>query len=165
MERIDLHGSFFSVPSKPSEKKSTSKKTAKAARNFIDHLKPETEEDGEIGSAQAVRQDGEAGIAEALDAVHILGEKLKKNPTFESVDQYRKAVRRFAKLIVASCYELRVSEWKPLRSGEKTKVTQIQIIDEKLEKLAVQIMRSQKDELQILRQVDEIYGLLVDLRQ
>lgn len=81
------------------------------------------------------------------------------------MDGYKQAVRRFIKLIIAACYKLEVSSGQqPPREGQKIHI-QIRVIDGRLEKLASQIMHSQKDELEILRRVDEIYGLLVDLRQ
>ncbi|MDR1624912.1 MAG: YaaR family protein [Spirochaetia bacterium] len=167
MERIDFHGSFFSVPAKPSGNKASPKKAAKPGRGFFDLLGPraeETEEDAQVSGAQAAQQDSETGIATALDEVHIHGEKLKKNATLKNVDDYKQAVRRFVKLILAACYKLEVSAQPPFRDGQKV-YTQIRVINVRLEKLASQIMRGQKEELEILRRVDEIYGLLVDLRQ
>ena len=39
----------------------------------------------------------------------------------------------------------------------------VSVIDESLEKLAAEILRNQRDNLEILRRVDEINGMLVDL--
>lgn len=167
MERIDFHGAFFPFHAKSYEKKSSPKKTGRTGRAFADLLRPDADEADEetvVHDAPALRQTAQTGIAEALDAVHIRGEALKKKPTLKNTDDYKQAVQRFIKLIVASCYELEVSERKQ-RGGQKTRDTQIRVIDAKLEKLAAQIMRGQKEELEILRRVDEIYGLLVDLRQ
>ncbi|MDR1179094.1 MAG: DUF327 family protein [Spirochaetales bacterium] len=166
MERIDFHGAFFPLHAKSYEKKSSQKKTGRTGRAFADLLRPDTEEADEetvVHDTRAVRQTEQTRIAEALDAVHTRGETLKKTPTLKNADDYKQAVQRFIKLIVASCYELEVSERK--HHGELKPDIQIRIIDAKLEKLAAQIMRGQKEELEILRRVDEIYGLLVDLRQ
>ena len=39
-----------------------------------------------------------------------------------------------------------------------------QDVDEKLEKLGAYVLQNQKDRLEILRKVDELHGLLIDLR-
>jgi uncharacterized protein YaaR (DUF327 family) len=137
-------------------------KTSKTAGTFADMLHPRTEEEAEADRPQSA-EDMETGLAEALDNVHIQGERLKKKPGFETIAEYKKAVRRFLKLISDACYEL--EEKVSIRRETENRKTQIRIIDEKLEKLAAQIMHSQKSEFEILGRVDEIYGLLIDLRQ
>jgi uncharacterized protein YaaR (DUF327 family) len=46
---------------------------------------------------------------------------------------------------------------------EQKQYTLIKVVDTKLEKLASYILSSQKNQIEILRGVDEIYGLLVNL--
>ena len=165
MERIDFHGSFFSVPAKPAEKKTASK--TKTKPSFSEFLEARAEEEEEVRSLRLsgpVHAD-EAEIGKALDAVHISGDKLKKKPTLEAIGEYKEAVAHFLRLVVEASYEARESVYTRSRDKAQQRDVQIHIINEKVEKLAVQIMRSQKDELEILRRVDEIYGLLVDLRQ
>ncbi|MDR1931852.1 MAG: YaaR family protein [Spirochaetales bacterium] len=163
MERIDFHGSFFPVPAKPSENKKTPQKKSSAARSFPGLLQLRAEEQEPEISAQEAGRSGEAALSEALDAVHISGDKLKKSPTLQTVDDYKKAVRRFLKIVVAACYD--VEKTLTRRAHDNRENVQIRIIDEKLERLAARIMHSQREETEILRRVDEIYGLLVDLRQ
>jgi hypothetical protein len=45
----------------------------------------------------------------------------------------------------------------------RKKFALIKVIDEKLERLALGILQTQKDQFDILARVDEINGLLVDL--
>ncbi len=105
-----------------------------------------------------------ARLEETLDQVHQLGEQLSNNPTLSGVKQYKEAVRKFLHLIVKGCY--RIDE-KTSSKGilNRKKYTQIRVIDEKLERLAIEVMQGQREQLEILRRVDEIYGALVDLLQ
>jgi len=46
---------------------------------------------------------------------------------------------------------------------KRKKFTTVVVVDEKLERLAAEVLSSQRDRLEILRRLDEIHGLLVDL--
>ena len=104
----------------------------------------------------------DADIAELLDGIHESGDKLKENPTVELVQAYKKAVRDFVHYVVEKSYtvEEKTSGGNILK---RKKYYRIAVIDESLEKLGAEILRNQRDKLEILRRVDEIYGMLVDL--
>ena len=103
-----------------------------------------------------------AEIAQLLEAVHEAGDALKKDASSANIINYKKAVRDFIHQVVEQSYELNENT-----SGrnilKRKKYTNIAIIDEKLERLAADIMVAQRDKLNILAKLDEIYGLLVDL--
>ena len=104
----------------------------------------------------------DADIAELLDGIHESGDKLKENPTVELVQAYKNAVRDFVHYVVEKSYtvEEKTSGGSILK---RKKYYRIAVIDESLEKPAAEILRNQRDKLEILRRVDEIYGMLVDL--
>lgn len=104
----------------------------------------------------------EADLSRLLDEVHGAGDKLKENPTVPLVQAYKKAVRDFVHYIVENSYsvEEKTSGGNILK---RKKYYRIAIIDDSLEKLGAEILRNQRDKLEILRRVDEIYGMLVDL--
>ena len=97
-----------------------------------------------------------------LDEIHEQGERLKENPTVEAVRQYKHAVKNFVKFIVDNSMEVeeKVSGVNILK---RKRFTLVKIIDEKLERLAAEILKTQRDQLEILKKIDEIHGLLVDL--
>ena len=165
MDPIDFHGSFFSVPSKPLEKKKASR--GKGGARFSELLSSRMEEEAAAGDlpAAASRPADEIQIGEALDSVHILGGRLKKNPTLAAIAEYKEAIAHFLRLAIDTSYEVKEHVYTSKRNKMHKRDVQVSIINEKVEKLAAQIMKSQKDELEILRRVDEIYGLLVDLQQ
>jgi uncharacterized protein YaaR (DUF327 family) len=110
---------------------------------------------------------GEAGFSQAaledlLDEVHESGDRLKENPSVDLVQAYKKAVRDFVHYVVDRSYavEQKTSGRSILKRNAYFRVS---VIDESLEKLAAEILRNQKDNLEILRRVDEINGMLIDL--
>jgi len=115
-------------------------------------------EAGAVGSAEFSQADLEA----LLDDVHQAGDKLKENPNVELVQAYKKAVRDFIHFVVERSYA--VEQKTSGRSILKRNIYfRVSVIDKSLEKLAAEIIRNQRDNLEILRRVDEINGMLVDL--
>ncbi len=164
MERIDFPGGFFLVPQKPVEKKESKRIKATRFLSFLSKTSEEEEGTEEINPSLLSTKELYARLEEALDKVHQLGERLSNNPTLSGVKEYKEAVRNFLRLIVKGCY--RIDE-KSSSKGvlNRKKYTQIQVIDEKLERLAAEVMQGQREQLDILKRVDEIYGALVDLLQ
>ena len=117
---------------------------------------------GEASAALDAQGFSRAGIEELLDEVHSAGDKLKENPSVDLVQAYKKAVRDFVHHVVERSFvvEQKTSGRKILKRNVYFRVS---VIDESLEKLAAEILRNQRDNLEILRRVDEINGLLVDL--
>ena len=166
MEKVGFQGNFYSVPSKPPEEKKSSKKSG-TPRLFGELLEArEEEEQQQAQRAEPMRQgrDLDTEIGKALDAVHSTGDKLKKNTTLDTIAEYKEAVRKFLRIVVDSGFEAHEDTPLQRRNKEEQRHIQIRVVNEKLERLAAQVMHSQKNELEILRRVDEIYGLLIDLR-
>ncbi|HOX32033.1 MAG TPA: YaaR family protein [Spirochaetales bacterium] len=121
---------------------------------------------GQEGAASAGPYAGEPFSQEAierlLDEVHDSGDRLKENPTVDLVQAYKKAVRDFVHYVVERAYA--VEQKSSGRNVLKRNVYyRVSVIDESLERLAAEILRNQRDKLEILRRVDEINGMIVDL--
>jgi hypothetical protein len=112
-----------------------------------------------VGAAEGF---SDADVSRLLDEVHNEGDKLKENPTMDLVQGYKRAVRNFVHYIVEHTYSI-----EEKTSGgnilKRKKYYRIAVIDESLERLGAEILRNQRDKLEILRRVDEIYGMIVDL--
>jgi len=106
----------------------------------------------------------QAEAEELLDAVHSAGDRLKENPTLSEMKHYRELVRRFLRAVVPGAFGVEAHE-----SGtnvlRRKRFALVRVVDRKLERLAVGLLQSQRDELAILQDVDEINGMLVDLVQ
>jgi uncharacterized protein len=113
---------------------------------------------GAVGSADF----SHAALEDLLDDVHETGDRLKENPSVDLVQAYKKAVRDFVHYVVERSFavEQKTSGRSILKRNAYFRVS---VIDESLEKLAAEILRNQRDNLEILRRVDEINGMLVDL--
>ncbi|HRV29352.1 MAG TPA: DUF327 family protein [Spirochaetia bacterium] len=106
--------------------------------------------------------DQETAIEELLDLVHSSGDALRKNISTTTIQAYKAAVKRFTSYIINTVYAIEEKN-SSKNLLKRKKYTQIAIIDEKLEHFAAEILSSQRDKLDILARLDEIYGLLIDL--
>ncbi|MBQ6780896.1 MAG: YaaR family protein [Treponema sp.] len=99
------------------------------------------------------------------DAVEMAGDDLKRRQDLPSMDVYRRKVRQFVQFVVKNTFEVEKNQRRGFnRKGKKFDPrVQIKIIDEKLNKLATEMLYLQKENLQLLAKVEEINGLIVDL--
>jgi len=74
----------------------------------------------------------------------------------------KRAVKNFINYVVKTCFEVEKHESSRLLKKRK-KFFQIEIIDQKLEKLATEVLINQRDQIAFLAKIDEINGLLIDL--
>jgi hypothetical protein len=158
-EGINPLGPFFVPRRKEEEKKAGKGKGLFRAvlGKAIDESKGSSES-GAVGRAEF----SQGALEELLDEVHAAGDKLKENPNVEFVQAYKKAVRDFVHYVVDRSFA--VEQKTSGRSILKRNVYfRVSVIDDSLEKLAAEILRNQRDNLEILRRVDEINGMLVDL--
>ncbi|HNQ96827.1 MAG: DUF327 family protein [Spirochaetales bacterium] len=97
-----------------------------------------------------------------LDDVHSAGDALKERSLPEHIRDYKNAVRFFVRYVVDKSFTVTETT-----SGgnilKRKKFTQIQVIDEKLEQLAREILSNQRNQMAVLARIEEINGLLVDL--
>ena len=111
----------------------------------------------------------DVSLEELLDNIHEAGEKLIEKPFISSIKEYKSAVRKFIGYIVKEAYEAEtgIQSRRYLRNGipvvDEKKWTKVKVVDEKLEKLAAYIVQSQKNQLSILKKIEEIEGILIDL--
>ena len=103
-------------------------------------------------------------LEELVDNVHSEGERLKEDPTMEHIRRYRQAVSSFLQYVVTNALEAETSEGARFNPMKKQKrYTMIRVVNEKLEKLAAGIMQNQYTQMDILKRVEEINGLIVDI--
>ena len=164
MAKVELPDNLLAglVPGLQGRKPERKREAAKAV-NFRGALR-------EAGSAEAAEATpaalglpyNEAEAAALLDAVTTAGDDIKRDANAEAVKAYKTAVRDFVHYVVERAYALdeRTSGRNVLK---RKRFTTVIVIDEKLERLAAEVLSAQRDKLDILRRIDEIHGLLVDL--
>ncbi len=164
MARVDFPEGINPFAPLPQRKSEEGKKSGKGKGVFRSSLAKALEEDGLRGGATEAVSGGfpEEAISELLDAVHEAGDHLKENPGIPQVQAYKNAVRNFVHHVVEHAWsvEKKTSGGNILKRKEFYRLA---VIDESLEKLAAEILRNQRDRLEILRRIDEINGMLVDL--
>jgi uncharacterized protein YaaR (DUF327 family) len=116
----------------------------------------------EASSGLGSSEFSQEGLEALLDEVHETGDALKEKASVDLVQSYKKAVRDFVHYVVERSFavEQKTSGRNILKRNAYFRIS---VIDESLEKLAAEILRNQRDNLEILRRVDEINGMLVDL--
>ena len=164
MEKIDFTGSSYNLKS---EKEKKVDKKYKNRRIGFSDVSGAGESDFSFYLSSVTGDN--VSIEELLDDVHSAGEKLVEKPFISNIKDYREAVRRFIGYVVKNAYdaESEVQSRKYIKNGipvvDEKKWTKVKIVDEKLEKLALYIMQSQRNQLTILKKIEEIEGILVDL--
>ena len=106
----------------------------------------------------------EAELERLLDAVHEAGQDLVKNPVHETIRKYREKVSQFMKRIVDLSYDLEENEGRLRKDLKKPKYALIQVVNSRLDKLATAVLGHERERLDILGRVNEIQGMLVDLK-
>lgn len=100
------------------------------------------------------------------DKMDEAGDRLANDVTSESFASYRLAVNQFVKYIVKNNFVVdkhnRIGINK--RTGKKRDpLFEIQVVNQKLDMLAADMMATHLDKMQMLARLNEIQGLIVDL--
>ncbi len=164
MDRIEAQVAFQPfLPTRPEDRKA--KKAVNAKRSsFVSALTKAQESDvPEITASESLNVT-DTDVEQLLDEVQEAGRHLAAYPGPENVQAYKERVRRFVKLVLDRSVTLTEVEGRLRKDMKKPKYLLLQVIDEKLEKLGAYILTEQRDKLEILRRVDELHGLLIDLR-
>ena len=163
MEKIGFPPSaaYHLSPEKKGKRKK--EKIVKTVKSFSSILE-DTEDSGVMESLSAGAAVGHEKLEEILDDLYQLGESLKREQTVSKLKDYRQSIKHFFKYVVTNGIEAeKVAGIRNPRTMEQKQYTLIKVVDGKLEKLAAYILTSQKSQIDILKGVDEIYGLLVNL--
>lgn len=128
-------------------RKALARKPAEAGSAFLDAL----------GGAE--ERDARAEIGASLEEIDGIDRKLRENPDFDTLSDYKKAVRGFLEVMVNRYHKV---TRRTGRHGTKTKVyTMIEKVDGALEEIE-RCMRDSVD-FDLAGRLDEIRGILVDL--
>lgn len=163
MEKIGFPSSaaFHLDPDRKGKRKKKEKKTGKI--NRFSSLLAESEQTAAAGMSSSIADTGHEKLEEILDDLYELGETLKSEQTIANLKKYRQSIQHFFRYVVNNGIEAEtIAGIRNPRTMEQKQYTLIRVVDSRLEKLASHILSSQKNQLEILRGVDEIYGLLVN---
>ncbi|MDX9801337.1 MAG: YaaR family protein [Spirochaetia bacterium] len=167
MERIGFTGS--NSPLKSEKDKKVNKKYKSRPAGFFDAAEADEVSGQDFSFYLSSVIDEGISLEELLDDVHSAGEKLIDKPFISNIKEYRESIKRFIGYIVKNAYNMEsdIQSRKYIKNGmpviDEKRWTKIKIIDSQLEKLAFHILQNQRSQLTILKKIEEIEGLLVDL--
>lgn len=164
MERISGDG-FFSYRRDVKKDTGPGSRTRKAGkkRSFFSELSSVTETD-ETESIDRTPEESDAEAAELLDGVFEAGDRLKHQTDIASLRAYKDAVRGFLSIVVKRGLDV-IEQQSGSDVLKRKRYAVIRVIDEKLERLAASMIGNQRNQIDLLSRIDEINGLIVDLRR
>ncbi|OWZ83637.1 YaaR family protein [Natranaerobius trueperi] len=92
------------------------------------------------------------------------GEQLADNMSWDSFIAYRDSIKNFMKTFLGEAYQVLGSRGRT-RFGNQKIYIHIKKIDEKLVELGEDVIKGEKDKVDLISKIDEIRGLLLDLYQ
>ena len=108
--------------------------------------------------------DFEDALVYLKDQADIASDAARNDFTLEAFKSYRKAVGDLIRFIVHTNYEVKMNiRRRPSKRFKTEKFYLINIVDEKIDKLAADILANHLETMQILVRIDEVNGILVDL--
>ncbi len=168
IERLSQIGSTLDTRlkrKKDTEKTRTGKAGKTAFSSVLGKVSGEQNDTASVlGPGPLPMLDGSETIEGLLDDVYEKGDALKKDSVFGPLNGYKTAVRRFLRYVIENGLEM--DETLGIRNPktmQQKKYIIIRVVDERLESLAAHVLKNQSDQLDILRRIDEIHGMLVDL--
>jgi uncharacterized protein YaaR (DUF327 family) len=96
------------------------------------------------------------------DALEIAGDNLKTDGAMQNSITYKVAVKNFMQFVVSKNYEIESPMGRLQNDGSRKLYFLIKIVDEKLDRLAAEVLSNHADKLALLAKIDEINGLLID---
>lgn len=108
----------------------------------------------------------EAGLADRLnlmmEEIVMQGNKITKRMDVKDMRRYRALIKDFMNEIVNRSHKFSRENFLD-RRGRHRVYGIVRLVDEKLDELAQELMKEEKDEIAILAKVGEIRGLLLDI--
>lgn len=148
---------------------------------FSELLKSKSTTDSDVNVTGFPPEIAEMSLEDAAvflkDRVDIAGDKVSASATTENLMEFRESVKQFIQFVVLNNYEIHKKEKRgfssPMQyfSNYNTKKRPkdprviIPTINEKLEAMTRGTLQNQKNNLQLLAQINEIKGMIVDLMQ
>ncbi|MDR2842253.1 MAG: DUF327 family protein [Spirochaetaceae bacterium] len=163
---------------KTSEKEKT--KRAPAFSRLLKKGLTGTKERIAISAADAALSQ-EKIVETLLDDVFSAGDDLKNRPFPNEIKKYRDCIKKFIGYVVENNYTIEKNKGvpngqkpkynrpglkvDPEKRSERMQFSAIKIIDQKLDKLAAEILMVQNVNIKLLADIEEINGLLIDMLQ
>lgn len=104
----------------------------------------------------------QARLTLLMEEITMQGEKLGKRRDVKDMKRYRGLIKEFMNEIVSRSHSFTRENFLDKR-GRHRVYGIIRLVDEKLDELAQELVKDEKDNLSILNKIGEIRGLLLDI--
>ncbi|UOW67207.1 YaaR family protein [Paraclostridium bifermentans] len=94
-----------------------------------------------------------------LNQIKDIGKDLANTRGYSHVIRYKQAIQKYLKSVVDYTYETDKKDSFWSNNYFKT----VKVVDEKLENLTKSVLENEKDNIDIISEIDDINGLLIDL--
>lgn len=106
------------------------------------------------------------GLAERLEGlignITTMGKKIAQHRDINDLKQYRGMVRDFINEVVTNSHEFSRENFLD-RRGRHRVYGIVRLVNQELDGLAQDLLRNEKNHIEILARIDEIHGLLLDM--
>lgn len=144
-------GSTSAGPIGATGKKSAPARVGGAAGAFASSLES-------ISMANVISQ-----LESVMNEIDRQAKELQKQKTFHSLKRYKDLVRKFMKTVTENLYVIKGSEVTDSTGRQKVLKT-VQEVESSLEELTSRVLGSDRENVDILANMDDIRGMLVDLK-
>ena len=103
-----------------------------------------------------------ARLSKLIDDIKDQGSRLSKHMSLGEMKHYRTLIASFINEVITNGYEFNRENFLD-RRGRHRVYGIVRNIDDELDKLAAELLKSEKDAIKILEKVGEIEGLILDL--
>lgn len=107
-------------------------------------------------------QELQTRLTTLMEEITMQGEKLGKRRDIRDMKKYRGLVKDFMNEIVSRSHSFTRENFLD-KKGRHRVYGIIRLVDEKLDELAQELVKDEKDNLNILKKIGEIRGLLLDI--
>ena len=101
-------------------------------------------------------------LAGLMRDIYEQGEKISKHMDIKDMRRYRTLVKEFMNEVTANSHEFSRENFLD-RKGRHRVYGIIKEVDKSLDELAEELLKEEKDNLEILQRVDDIRGMLLDI--
>ncbi|WP_404406598.1 YaaR family protein [Jeotgalibacillus malaysiensis] len=129
--------------------------------NNQQNLTPSQLKFGELVAKQDQKLQSEQ-LTRLMGEVNAAGDRLARSRNFKDLAKFKMLVKRFVKETVEYGMNLKQSHsWNEFGEGRKLRL--VETIDEKLTELTESVLKGEKESVDVLDQIGEIKGLLINI--
>ncbi len=161
---IASYASLSSQLFKTKDEKKLSDSKLEKQKSFKNIIKETFVKQSYLDSIKTEKLSEEELIAKMQDEVYATGDALTDMISTENILAYKKAIKNFVEYILERAYDVENVITGGLNPSKKKAWTIVKVINTKLDKLISDLMYNQLKKIEVLKRIDEIKGLIVDLR-